>query len=101
MMNFLNLIHFLAGDPFGAVGSKLLELYQSILGIVTPIAVLAIVFCGIRLVMASDPQSTKQAKSWLITILVGMFIAYGANAIANYMKSLAESVGAISNGFLL
>ena len=107
MMNFLNLIavrfmnalpfNFMVGDPFSGVGGKLGDLYSSILQIVTPIAVLAILFCGIRLLMASDPQSTKQAKSWLITILVGMFIAYGARAIADYMKSLAESIGAVGD----
>lgn len=79
------------------IGQKVTNLLgtNGILGqvrtIVTPIAVLCVVFCGIKMLIASDPQSVKQAKSWLITIAIGLAVIWLAEPLVNTISSIANT----------
>lgn len=80
---------------FGSVVKLIENLTSSVMQLVTPIAVLSMVICGIMWVGSSDPQTSSKAKSWLIRILIGMAIVYLANtvvsAVATSMAGSAET----------
>jgi hypothetical protein len=49
-----------------------LDLFYDIRGICTPAAIVALAFCGIRWITASDPKTADTAKKWLLAILGGV-----------------------------
>lgn len=70
-------------DIVNKVTSVLTDIMGKVKGVATPIAVLAAIFCGIKLIVASDPQGVKAAKSALITIVVALLIIYLAEPFVN------------------
>lgn len=60
-------------------------------GIVLPIAIIGIIWCGIKIMIASSSQEVSQAKQMLIYIIVGIVIVMFAPAILNQLKALSSS----------
>ncbi len=56
--------------------------------VANPICILVIVFCGIRMLFASDQQSIRQAKSALLTAAVAMLLINLAGPIASWFGKL-------------
>lgn len=73
------------------ITSILTNITGEIKAIATPIAVIAIVVCGIKLLIASDPQSVKSAKSWLITIIIALAVIYLAEPLVTAFTQLSQN----------
>ncbi len=58
------------------------EVIAQIRSIVNPIATVAIIGCGLYLLLGSDPVNIKRAKSWGLSILVGLIVINLADIIA-------------------
>ena len=71
------------GDAVGKASSLLSKAYGHLKTLATPVAILMIGFCAFKLLTASDPQSVKQSKSWLLTIIVALALLYLAGPIVN------------------
>lgn len=48
------------------------DLFFTVREIATPAAIVAMAFCGIRWITASDPKTADVAKTWLFAILGGV-----------------------------
>lgn len=85
------------GDMFSSVVTFIDDLTSSVKALVTPIAVLAMIICGIMWIGSSEPSTSSKAKSWLIRILIGLAIVYLADVvIAAVASSMASSVSGTS-----
>ena len=84
------------GDAADEAAGLLKQAYDKLLIIATPLAVLMIGVCAFKLFIASDPQSTRQAKTWLITIMIALALLYMAEPIVNMVKG-AFSTGAATD----
>lgn len=60
-------------------------------GIVLPIAIIGIIICGIKIMIATDPQSVAATKKWLMYIVIGIIIVMFAPAILDQLKGLADN----------
>ena len=80
-------------DVFDNIAAVLNSFYSKLLIIAVPVAVLAIAFCAFKMFLASDPQSVKSAKNWLITIAIGLLIILAAPALVNTIQSLLVDGG--------
>lgn len=86
----------LLGD--GSIGQKISEAILRFAGAVryvgTPIAVIAIIFCAVKMLIASDPGSVKIAKTWLLTIAVALVIMWVApTLVSSVVHMLSETAG--------
>lgn len=95
--NFINklLLIYADGEQTTDIGQEISTGINSALStiraIVNPIATVAVVACGIYLVSGQgDPQSVKKAKTWGITIFVGILIINLADKIVQW----AQGIGA-------
>lgn len=78
-------------DIVSSVNSVLNDIMTKTKSIATPVAVICGVFCGIKLLIASDPQSVKSAKSWLITIVIGLLVIYLAGPLVNTVVNILNT----------
>lgn len=99
MMNLTNLVTkivtktpvILTDDVVDKTRTVLENIMTKVKGIATPVAVLAAIFCGVKLLVASDPQSVKSAKSWLLTIVIGLLVIYLADPLVTTVVTLLTS----------
>lgn len=66
------------------------SIIEKVKAIATPVAVLAAIFCGIKLLIASDPGSVKSAKTWLLTIVIGLLVIYLASPLVNTVITILQ-----------
>lgn len=59
------------------------ELFYTVRSIATPAAIVALAFCGIRWIMASDPKTADVAKTWLLAILGGVALFWLVPALVD------------------
>ena len=78
-------------DIVGNVTSVLNSIMDKTKAIATPVGIICGIFCGIKLLLASDPQSVKSAKSWLITIVVGLMVIYLAGPLVNTVVNILNA----------
>lgn len=72
----------------GTLDNLLWSVVTTIQWYTLPVMAIALTFVGIRLVISSDETHTKsELKGWLIKILIGGFIVFGASTLANILKS--------------
>ena len=76
------------GDVFDRIAAVLDAFYDRLLTVAVPLAILAIAFCAFKMFLASDPQSVKSAKNWLITIGIGLLIFLIAPAVVSTIQSI-------------
>ena len=77
--------------------ANLLEQIQESMGtIVGPIAVICVAICAIKIIIADNPREIQSAKAWLIAIIVGVILFYGAPSL---IKSISEVAKPTSNSF--
>ena len=88
------LIAFMTVGDQIAGGIKSIQ--TELLKIVNPIAIIAVIGCGLYLLLGSDPQYIKKAKSWGIAILVGLVIINVADDIVGWAASIGD--GGASTG---
>lgn len=73
-------------DAFGE-GS----IYQTVRGIVTFVAVVALAFAGMRLIVSDNPRDAQIAKRWIISIFAGLIlfwlvpIIFGADQVNSWL----------------
>ena len=77
---------FAVGDKISGGVNKII---RELMKIVNPIATVAIVGCGLYLLLGSDPMYIKKAKSWGLSILVGLIIINLAETIVTWAAGLA------------
>lgn len=58
-----------------------------------PICAILLIFLGLTVMTATDPQSVASAKKWGIRILVGFLIIMFAPTILDTLKAFTSSVG--------
>lgn len=56
--------------------------------IVSPIAIVSVMGCGIYCIFGSDPANIKKAKSWGIAIFIGLLIINLAEPIVTWASSI-------------
>lgn len=77
---------YTVGDKISGGVDKII---RELMKIVNPIATVAIVGCGLYLLLGSDPMYIKKAKSWGLSILVGLIIINLAETIVTWAAGLA------------
>lgn len=80
-------------NMFSSVVTLINGLTSSVKTLVTPVAILAMVICGIMWVSSSEPQTASKAKSWCIRIFIGLAIVYLASTVISTIStSMAAGV---------
>ena len=83
------IMHTVMLAPIGdGVARGINEVIAQIRSIVNPIATVAIIGCGLYLLLGSDPVNIKRAKSWGLSILVGLIIINLASQIVAWASSI-------------
>ena len=83
------IMHTVMLAPIGdEVARGINEVIAQIRSIVNPIATVAIIGCGLYLLLGSDPVNIKRAKSWGLSILVGLIIINLASQIVAWASSI-------------
>ena len=60
--------------------------------IINPVAVVAVIGCGLYCILGSDPMNIKKAKSWGLGIFCGLLLINLAQPIVNWAQSIAQNV---------
>lgn len=72
----------------GSLDTLMWSIVTTIQWYTLPIMAIALAFLGVKLVMSGDdPHSKNELKGWIIKILVGGFIVFGATTIAGILKT--------------
>ncbi len=72
----------------GSIDELLWSVVKTIQYYSLPMMAIALVGLGAKLITSGDDNQTKQAvKSWMIKVLSGGLIIFGASSIANVLKS--------------
>lgn len=78
---------------FPSLDNLLWSIVKTIQYYTLPVMAIAIVLLGIKLVASSDDTGTKDVvKSWMIKILIGGVIIFGATVIAGLIKTAVGGV---------
>ncbi len=90
IMNLVNKLNqFLSLATIGDEAARgINEVIAQIRSIVNPIATVAIIGCGLYLLLGSDPVNIKRAKSWGLSILVGLIVINLAGKIVEWASSI-------------
>ena len=75
-------------DAFEKAQALLQEIYSKLGILVGTMGGLAIAVCAAKLLWASDPQSVKMAKTWLIWIVIGLVLFFSAGLIVSTIKGI-------------
>ena len=70
------------GTVFSNLGNSFTEIASQVTTIVTPLAILALVVCGLFIVLSRD--LAQQAKQWIQRILIGSVIAHSASSLVDW-----------------
>lgn len=70
------------GTVFSNLGNSFTEIASQVTTIVTPLAILALVVCGLFIVLSRD--LAQQAKQWIQRILIGSVIALSASSLVDW-----------------
>ncbi len=90
IMNYINKsVSTIMLAPIGdEVARGINEVIAQIRSIVNPIATVAIIGCGLYLLLGSDPVNIKRAKGWGLSILVGLIVINLADIIVERASAL-------------
>jgi len=69
-------------EPWDSVAEKILDIFDS--GLAKTIAIIAIIACGIMAMVG------KLSWQWVIYIVIGLCLIFGAKAIAEFFISAAK-----------
>lgn len=70
------------GTVFSNLSNSFTEIASQVTTIVTPLAILALVVCGLFIVLSRD--LAQQAKQWIQRILIGSVIALSASSLVDW-----------------
>lgn len=70
------------GTVFSNLGNSFTEIASQVTTIVTPLAILALVVCGLLIILSRD--LAQQAKQWIQRILIGSVIALSASSLVDW-----------------
>lgn len=87
--NFLNSFVVFA-DVGDDINAGITEALTTVKKIVNPIATVAVIGCGLYLLMGSDPQSLKKAKTWGLSIFAGLLIINLADRIVTWASAIGR-----------
>ena len=73
-------------DIAGGILSAIVTLRK----VVNPIAIIAVIGCGIYCIMGSDPTNIKKAKTWGISIFVGLVVINLADKIVAWASMIGK-----------
>ena len=72
-----------AEDVADKIKTVITNVISKVKVVATPIAVLCVLFCAIKMMVSSDPKGVQTAKSWMLTIAVALLIIYAAEPLIN------------------
>ena len=81
---------FVFADVGDDVSAGILSALTTLRKIVNPIATIAVIGCGIYCIMGSDPQNIKKAKTWAISIFVGLLVINLADKIVAWASMIGK-----------
>ena len=87
IFNFMNSF-FVFADVGDDIATGIKNALGTVKKIVNPVATIAVIGCGLYLIMGSDPQNLKKAKTWGISIFAGLLIINLADQIINWASSI-------------
>ena len=67
------------GTVFSNLGNSFTEIATQVTTIVTPLAILALIVCGLFIILSRD--LAQQAKQWIQRIAIGCVIALSASSL--------------------
>ena len=73
-------------DVAGGIDTALVTIKK----IINPVATVAVMGCAIYLVLGSDPSNMKKAKSWGLSILVGLVLVNLAPKIVEWASLIGK-----------
>jgi hypothetical protein len=90
VFNLPSLVHAAPGDPI--VFQNLDNLLQSVISTIRyyslPVMAIILALLGVKLIISGDDTSSKDLiKSWMIKILIGGAIIFGASVLAGAIKT--------------
>lgn len=85
----LKLTNLLYNDAFSSISSALNEWTGKIQGITLSIAVFCLVIVGVLFFFGEE--SSRKAKKWLIYIIIGCVIVWGAATFGSTIKGVTSS----------
>lgn len=81
-------------DVFDVIHDKFAYIYTRISVVITGVAVVAIAICALRWVFDPDPGSKRMAKQWLLSIVIGLALYWGAWLIINFVRDAMSGYSA-------
>lgn len=85
-------------DSIGGLVQNFVEIFSYI---VILFAVLALVYVGLRFILArGDPSKMNELKSWLLWIVVGVAIVIGARIIIQVVINTLSATGAVDQSVI-
>ena len=86
----LSSVAFVFADVGDDVSAGIISALGTLRKIVNPIATIAVIGCGIYCIMGSDPQNIKKAKTWGISIFVGLLVINLADKIVSWASLIGK-----------
>lgn len=85
-----SVVAFAATDVGDEVAEGLNSAITTIRKIINPIAVIAVIGCGVYCIAGSDPTYLKRAKTWAISIFIGLVVINLAPSIVEWASSIGK-----------
>lgn len=80
------------------VSTQFYAIYDTIGVVLSALAAVAIGICAVKWVFGSDPQTVRQAKQWLLYIVIGIALFWLARAIVEVVKNMVSGTGTGTQG---
>lgn len=90
LMFFLICNGILDADVVSQVKGSFTDLASAVKSIANPIAIVAVIVCGIYMLAGSDPTTLRKVKSWLLAIVIGLVMINLAGPLVQWAESLAS-----------
>lgn len=86
----LSVVAFATNDVGDEVAEGLYTAIATIRKIINPIAIIAVIGCGVYCIAGGDPTYLKKAKTWAISIFIGLVVINLAPSIVEWASSIGK-----------
>ena len=88
-ISLLESVTFQEADFFDGLNLMLNYVIDKIIFLGSTLAVLALIVCGIRIFIASDPRSVEESKRMAIWVIIGLCLLFGARLLVSTFARIA------------
>lgn len=81
-LTLLNATNGGGGTVFSNLSNSFTEIATQVTDVVTPLAILALIVCGLFIILSRD--LAQQAKQWIQRIAIGCVIALSASSLVDW-----------------